>query len=71
MNISMLMAELKTLRSQMKPHFVFNSLSSIQHFILDSDPESAHLDRSRLSKLMRQSLDKTAKDSISLAGEAE
>lgn len=71
MNISMLMAELKTLRSQMKPHFVFNSLSAIQHFILDSDPESAHLYLSRFSKLMRQILDNTSKDSISLAGEAE
>lgn len=71
MNITMLMAELKTLRSQMKPHFVFNSLSSIQHFILDSDPESAHLYLSRFSKLMRQILDNTSKDSISLAGETE
>lgn len=71
MNTAMLMAELKTLRSQMKPHFVFNSLSSIQHFILNSDQESAHLYLSRFSGLMRSILENTAKDSISLALELE
>lgn len=71
MNTAMLMAELKTLRSQMKPHFVFNSLSSIQHFILDSDQESAHLYLSRFSSLMRKILDNTSRDSITLTREIE
>jgi len=71
MEMNMLLAELKTLRSQMKPHFVFNSLSSIQHFILDSDQESAHLYLSRFANLMRRILDNTSRDSISLAGETE
>jgi len=71
MSMAMLMAELKTLRSQMKPHFVFNSLSSIQHFILSSDQESAHLYLSRFANLMRKILDNTSKDSISLTGELE
>lgn len=69
LSMHVLMAELKTLRSQMKPHFVFNSLSSIQHFILDNDQESAHLYLSRFANLMRRILDNTSKDSISLAGE--
>jgi hypothetical protein len=71
MNTAMLLAELKTLRSQMKPHFVFNSLSSIQHFILDSDQESAHLYLSRFSSLMRKILDNTSRDSITLAREID
>lgn len=71
MKTDMLMAELKTLRSQMKPHFVFNSLSSIQHFILDSDQESAHYYLSRFSSLMRKILENASKDSISLAREID
>jgi len=67
----MLLAELKTLRSQMKPHFLFNSLNSIQHFILRSDPESAHHYLSRFSELMRRILNNTRKDSISLAQETD
>lgn len=71
MNMNILMAELKTLRSQMKPHFVFNSLSSIQHFILDSDQESAHFYLSRFASLMRKILENASKDSISLSREVE
>jgi hypothetical protein len=67
----MLMAELKTLRSQMKPHFIFNSLSSIQHFILESNQEAAHLYLSRFSNLMRKILENTQKNTISLAREIE
>ncbi len=71
MSMNILMAELKTLRSQMKPHFVFNSLSSIQHFILDNDQESAHLYLSRFASLMRKILENASKDSISLSREIE
>lgn len=67
----LLMAELKTLRSQMKPHFIFNSLSSIQHFIIESDQESAHLYLSRFSSLMRKILENTQKNTITLAREIE
>jgi hypothetical protein len=67
----MLLAELKTLRSQMKPHFIFNSLSSIQHFIIEREEESAHLYLSRFSDLMRKILENTQKNTISLAREIE
>ncbi|TND09910.1 MAG: putative signal transduction histidine kinase [Bacteroidetes bacterium] len=67
----MLLAELKTLRSQMKPHFIFNSLNSIQHFILEHDEESAHLYLSRFSNLMRKILENTRQNTISLAREIE
>jgi len=67
----LLLAELNTLRSQMKPHFIFNSLNSIQHFILEHDEESAHLYLSRFSSLMRKILENTRRNTISLAREIE
>lgn len=71
MTSDMLLAELKTLRSQMKPHFIFNSLNSIQHFILEHDDESAHLYLTHFSSLMRRILDNTRQNTITLATEAE
>lgn len=71
MTSDMLLAELNTLRSQMKPHFIFNSLNSIQHFILERDEESAHLYLTHFSSLMRKILDNTRQNTISLATEAE
>jgi len=44
----MLMLEQKLLRSQMNPHFIFNSLSSIQSFIFENDPVQAGSYLSRL-----------------------
>ncbi len=64
-------AEQKALRDQMKPHFIFNSLNSIQHFILDRDEESAHLYLSRFSNLMRKTLENTQRNTISLSREIE
>jgi hypothetical protein len=66
-----LLAELNALRSQMKPHFIFNSLNSVQHFILENDEESAHLYLSRFAELIRKILDNTQKNTISLAQEIE
>jgi LytS/YehU family sensor histidine kinase len=66
-----LLAELNALRSQMKPHFIFNSLNSVQHFIIENDEESAHLYLSRFSELMRKILEHTQKNTISLGREIE
>lgn len=68
---NLLLAELNTLRSQMKPHFIFNSLNSIQHFILEHDDEAAHLYLSRFSDLMRRILENTRKNSVSLRKEID
>lgn len=69
--LAMALAEQKTLRAQMKPHFIFNSLNSIQHFILEHDEESAHLYLSRFSSLMRKILDNTRQNTIPLTREIE
>ena len=48
-------SELKNLRSQLNPHFLFNSLNSIRALV-DLDPEKAKTSISTLSNLLRQSL---------------
>ena len=59
--------ELKVLRSQMNPHFIFNALTTIQNQVLSSTPiESAH-SISRFAKLIRQNFEFTAKNEITLA----
>ena len=52
-------SELKTkaLQAQMNPHFLFNSLNSIQNFILDKDVDSALMYLSSFSKVIRMTLE--------------
>jgi ligand-binding sensor domain-containing protein len=57
------------LKSQMNPHFVFNSLNSIQHYVLDKDVEGANKFITGFSRLIRQTLDISARHEITLAEE--
>jgi hypothetical protein len=52
----MIEMELKALRAQMNPHFIFNCISSIQHFILKNDTESADNYLSSFAQLIRSVL---------------
>jgi ligand-binding sensor domain-containing protein len=61
--------ELRALRAQMNPHFVFNCLNSIQAFILKNDPDTAHKYLSKFSRLMRNVLDNSKYKVISLEAE--
>lgn len=61
--------ELKALRAQMNPHFIFNSLNSIQHFITNNDAESANKYLSKFAKLMRMILEGSKKTTISVTDE--
>lgn len=63
--------KLQALRAQMNPHFIFNTINSIQYFISCNDQESAFLYLSKFSKLMRQTLDNSAKSRISVQRELE
>jgi len=47
--------QLKSLKSQINPHFIFNALNSIRALI-DEDPEKSKLAITQLSHLLRQSL---------------
>jgi len=62
-------SELKALRSQMNPHFIFNSLNSIQDLILKKDTESSYDYIVLFSDLVRNSLNYSNKGYITLENE--
>ena len=64
-----LVLEQKLLRSQMNPHFIFNTLSSIQFFILQEDPDKASRYLAKFSKLVRNILDNSLAESVTLSQE--
>ncbi|MDW3650661.1 MAG: histidine kinase [Bacteroidia bacterium] len=62
---------LKSLRSQMNPHFIFNSLNSINSFIAKQDERSANKYLSSFSRLMRTVLENSQQDFVPLSTEIE
>ncbi|UJH68326.1 tetratricopeptide repeat protein [Allomuricauda sp. SCSIO 65647] len=62
---------LKSLRSQMNPHFIFNALNSVNNFIAKSDERSANRFLSEFSVLMRAVLENSEEDFIPLSKELE
>ncbi|HWY34461.1 MAG TPA: histidine kinase, partial [Nitrosopumilaceae archaeon] len=63
--------ELKALRSQMNPHFMFNSLNSIQHFILTHKEDEAVFYLNKFARLMRMILNNSEKSSITIREEVD
>ncbi len=63
--------ELKALRSQMNPHFMFNSLNSIKNYILQAEPKLAAEYLSNFSHLIRMILQNSGEKVISLQEELE
>ncbi len=63
--------ELQALQAQMNPHFVFNSLGAIQHFILQNDKETASRYLSDFGQLMRLFLESSKEKYILLEEELE
>lgn len=66
-----LLSELQALRSQMNPHFIFNTLNSIQNFITQNESQDAALYLSKFAKLMRATLANTKRQRIQLKDEIE
>ncbi|APX99359.1 histidine kinase [Lacinutrix venerupis] len=62
---------LKSLRSQMNPHFIFNALNSVNSFIATNDERTANKYLSDFSKLMRAVLENSEQDFIPLEKEIE
>ncbi|MEM7283250.1 MAG: histidine kinase [Pseudomonadota bacterium] len=64
-------AQLKMLRYQLNPHFLFNTLNAISTLILDRNNETANLAVTRLSDFLRYSLDNDPMKRVSLRQELE
>lgn len=64
-------SELKALRAQMNPHFVFNSLNSIQHYILNSKSEEAVKYLNKFAKLIRIILHNSEKSTVTINEDVE
>lgn len=60
---------LKSLRSQMNPHFIFNALNSVNSFIASNDERTANKYLTDFSLLMRAVLENSEEDFISLEKE--
>jgi tetratricopeptide (TPR) repeat protein len=60
---------LKSLRSQMNPHFIFNALNSVNNYIAKSDERGANRYLSDFSTLMRAVLENSEEDFIPLSKE--
>lgn len=65
------MLALKSLRTQMNPHFIFNALNSVNSFIAMSDERAANKYLSEFSQLMRSVLENSEEDFIPLSKEIE
>ena len=62
---------LVSLRSQMNPHFIFNSLNSIKLYIITNEKENAVYYLNKFSKLIRKILSATTEKQTSLAEELD
>ena len=62
---------LKSLRNQMNPHFIFNSLNSVNVYIAQQDERAANKYLADFSKLMRAVLNYSQNDYIPLSKELE
>lgn len=63
--------EQSMLRSQMNPHFLFNSLNSIKLYIINNEKKNAVHYLNKFSKLVRKILEASSLKEISLADELE
>ncbi|MEO8151165.1 MAG: histidine kinase [Bacteroidia bacterium] len=62
-------SEMKALRAQMNPHFMFNSLNAIQQMVLNNDNENAFNYLDTYSKLTRKILENSEKKWITVDDE--
>ena len=63
--------EMQALRAQMNPHFIFNSLNSINRFILQNNKAQASEYLTKFSKLVRMILQNSQDSLITLESELE
>ena len=64
-------AQLKMLRYQLNPHFLFNTLNAISTLVLDNQNRTANLAVSRLSEFLRYTLDQDPMKKVTLRQELD
>lgn len=69
--VEMSKIELKALRSQMNPHFIFNSLNSIQHYIFNAKSDEAIKYLNKFAKLVRIILNNSERPTVAVADDLE
>ncbi|MXN90901.1 regulator of cell autolysis [Flavobacterium sp. Sd200] len=62
---------LQSLRREMNPHFLFNSLNSVNQFIAQNNELEANKYLTSYSNLMRNTMENSNKDFVTLANETE
>jgi hypothetical protein len=67
--VELLESRLSVYSAQMNPHFMFNSMNAVNHFILNNNPMEASRYLTKYAKLMRQVLDHSREVRISLERE--
>ena len=65
------MSELKALRSQMNPHFIFNAMNSVQSLIIKDKKDEAYNYLTKLSQLIRKTLTASDKSMVYLDDELD
>ena len=63
--------EMKALRSQMNPHFLFNAINSIQNFVIKNDSKSAQKYLTKFARLIRLVLENSKSEFIPLRQEID
>ncbi|MFV5693123.1 histidine kinase [Flavobacterium sp. LT1R49] len=64
-------SKLEALLSQMNPHFTFNAMNAIQNFVFNKDALNSAIYISEFASLMRQTLDNSAKQTITIEDEID
>lgn len=71
MKLQIALSEIKSLQAMMNPHFIFNTLNSIQHFVNEHDAYNINRYFSLFSRLIRSNLNSTREPMILLQREVE
>ena len=71
LRLQMANAEMKALRAQMNPHFIFNCMHIIDAYIFKQQPDNASRFLNKFSNLIRQVLENSSQPMISLQKELD
>ncbi|MCK9413994.1 MAG: histidine kinase [Prolixibacteraceae bacterium] len=71
MEHQMILLEQKSLQSMMNPHFIFNSLGSIQNYLLHNKANEAGIYLSQFARLIRQNLNAINTSTVDLEEEVD